>query len=262
MGMQAQEILNKESFDLLADKGYHNGEELQKCDLMNIKTYVAPQENHSGNKIPAQEYLGDKFEYNSQDDCYICPEGQTLRSNGKWYKKFCRTHVILVKQYKTKACRECAKRGLCTSSPIGRGRLIERSQYQDSVDANNLRVRNEKEKYRLRQTMTEHPFGVVKRQWGYDHVIMKGLQKTDSEINLIFLCYNLKRVMNIMGINGILKAIKAFSQIFGPFLSCFSAEVTLNTLPYFPLYSISLKRMIYAQSSRLFYDYCTDSRWV
>jgi hypothetical protein len=61
MGLQAREILNKDSFELLADKGYHTGEELQKCDLMNIKTYVAPQKNISGNKIPAPEYQGKKF---------------------------------------------------------------------------------------------------------------------------------------------------------------------------------------------------------
>jgi transposase len=242
MGLQAKEILNKDSFELLADKGYHNGEELQKCDLMNIKTYVAPQESHSGNKIPMPEYLCDKFRYDSQNDCYICPAGQTLRSNGRWYKKYYRTHVILVKQYKTKACRECPKRSLCTSSPVERGRIIERSQYQDSVDANNLRVRNEKEKYRLRQTMTEHPFGVVKRQWGYDHLMMKGLQKTDSEISLIFLCYNLKRVMNILGINGILAAIKAFSRSFGPFLDCSLAFFKVSASCLFQLYSISLKR--------------------
>src|SRR5450759_829134 len=72
MGLQAKEILNKDSFELLADKGYHNAEELQKCDLINIKTYVAPQENISGNKIPKPEYQGDKFRYNSHDDCYIC----------------------------------------------------------------------------------------------------------------------------------------------------------------------------------------------
>lgn len=244
MGLQAKEILNKDSFELLADKGYHNGEELQKCDLMNIKTYVAPQESHSGNKIPTQEYLGDKFEYNSQVDCYTCPEGETLRSNGRWYKKFYRTHIILTKQYKTKACRECPKRSLCTSSPVERGRIIERSQYQDSVDANNLRVRNEKEKYRLRQTMTEHPFGVVKRQWGYDHLMMKGLQKTDSEISLIFLCYNLKRVMNIMGINGILKAIKAFSQCFGSFLNCFSPFFKVNNSCFVQVNPLSRKMVL------------------
>jgi len=239
MGLRAKEILNKESFDLLADKGYHNGEELLKCDLINIKTYVAPQENISGNKIPTPEYQGDKFKYNSEDDCYTCPEGQTLSSNGRWYKKFYRNHITLVKQYKTKACRECPKRCWCTSSPIERGRLIERSQYQDAVDANNLRVRNEKEKYRHRQTMVEHPFGVVKRQWGYDHVMMKGLEKTDSEISLVFLCYNIKRVMKIMGINGILKAIRAFSQCFSPFSGRFSYTFMVNPSYFFQLNHVS-----------------------
>jgi transposase len=251
MGLQAKEILNKDSFELLADKGYHNGEELQKCDLMNIKTYVAPQENISGNKIPTPEYQGDKFRYNSHDDCYTCPEGQTLSSNGKWYKKFYRTHITLVKQYKTKACRECKKRCRCTSSPIERGRLIERSQYQDAVDANNLRVRNEKEKYRRRQTMVEHPFGVVKRQWGYDHVMMKGLEKTDSEISLVLLCYNIKRVMNIMGIKGILKAIRAFSQCLSPLMRCFSYIFTGYPSFYSQLNPISQKRAFIIQISRI-----------
>ena len=159
------------------------------------------------------------------------------------YKKFYRTHITLSKQYKTKACRECPKRCWCTSSPIERGRLIERSQYQDAVDANNLRVRTEKEKYRHRQTMVEHPFGVVKRQWGYDHVMMEGLEKTDSEISLVFLCYNIKRVMNIMGIKGILKAIKAFSQCFNPFLSCF-------LLLFNPYYSYNFQKdLIYQRST-------------
>ncbi len=210
MGSRAKEIVGKESIELLADKGYHNGEELQKCDLMNIRTYVAPQETTCGDKIPTAEYLGDKFKYNVGDDSYTCPEGQVLTTTGRWFKKTYRKHVIPIKQYKTKACRECPKRCLCTKSPIQRGRVIERSEYQDSVDANNQRVLKETEKYRRRQMMSEHPFGVVKRQWGYDHVLMKGLQKVDTEISLTFLCYDLKRVMNIMGFSGILEAIRIF----------------------------------------------------
>jgi hypothetical protein len=78
--------------------------------------------------------------------------------------------------------------------------------------------------------MMEHPFGVVKRQCGYDDVLMKRLQKTDPEISLVFLCYNIKRVMNIMGINDILNAIRAFSQCFNQFPGCFSAFFKVNTL--------------------------------
>jgi len=70
---------------------------------------------------------------------------------------------------------------------------------------------------------------------------MKGLQKTDSEISLIFLCYNLKRVMNIMGINSILTAIKAFSRSFGPFLGCFSAFFKVNTSCFVQLNPLSGK---------------------
>ena len=69
----------------------------------------------------------------------------------------------------------------------------------------------EKEKYRRRQEMVEHPFGVVKRQWGYDHVLLKGIDKVESESNLIFLCYNLKRVINILGINVLIKRLKEIS---------------------------------------------------
>lgn len=76
-----------------------------------------------------------------------------------------------------------------------RGRIIQRSLYQEAVDLNNQRVMQEKEKYRKRQEMVEHPFGIVKRQWGYDHVLMKGIDKVEAESNLIFLCYNLKRVV-------------------------------------------------------------------
>lgn len=123
------------------------------------------------------------------------------------------------------------KATLVYQSPIARGRVIERSQYQDSVDANNQRVRNEVEKYRRRQMMSEHPFGVVKRQWRYDHVLMKGLRKTDSEINLIFLCYDLKRIMKIMGLKGFIEAMKRFCR-------------NLNTQFWFQILGLNEKRVI------------------
>jgi hypothetical protein len=79
------------------------------------------------------------------------------------------------------------------------------------VDLNNQRVIREKEKYRKRQEMVEHPFGIIKRQWGYDHLLMKGIDKVEAESNLIFLCYNLKRVIKILGFNGLMKRLLADS---------------------------------------------------
>ena len=75
----------------------------------------------------------------------------------------------------------------------------------------------------------------IQRHLNYIH------QKTDSEISLIFLCYNLKRVMYILGIIGILKAIKAFSQCFGSFLNCFSTFFKVNPSCFVQLNPLSRK---------------------
>jgi len=117
----------------------------------------------------------------------------------------------MVRQYKTRFCSKCENRNKCTRSARGQGRIIQRSIYQEAVEANNHRVITQKEKYRRRQEMVEHPFGIVKRQWSYDHVLLKGIDKVEAESNLIFLCYNLKRVINILGINALMKRLQETS---------------------------------------------------
>jgi len=210
MATETKEIIEEESFDLLADKGYHNSEELQNCKDEKIKTYVAPSERKHNKPIPIPEYYGDKFTYNPKEDCYICPKGQTLTNNGSWYKKVNRKSTILVQHYKTKACRECLVRHLCTTSPIERGRVIERSQYQQAVEENNIRVNTEKEKYRKRQAIVEHPFGTIKRQWGYTYTLLKGIEKVEAEIGLMFTAYNLRRLISIFGVKELIDRLLLF----------------------------------------------------
>jgi len=207
MGARAKVTLKKETFDLLGDKGYHNGEELQKCKDMNINTYVAPSERKHNKPIPTAEYYGEYFIYNTENDTYTCPQGQTMTTNGSWYKKVNRKSISLVRHFKTKACRQCPVRHLCTTSPKERGRVIERSEYQQAVEENNLRVNTEREKYRRRQAIVEHPFGVIKRQWGYDHVLVKGLEKVEAEMGLIFTVYNLRRLITILGAKELIKRL-------------------------------------------------------
>jgi len=207
MGARAKVTVKKETFDFLGDKGYHNGEELQKCKDMNINTYVAPSERKHNKPIPTPEYYGEYFIYNADNDTYTCPQGQTMTTNGSWYKKINRNSISYVRHFKTKACRHCPVRLLCTTSPKERGRVIERSQYQQTVEQNNTRVKTEKEKYRRRQQIVEHPFGVIKRQWGYDHVLLKGLGKVEAELGLIFTVYNLRRLITIFGAKELIKKL-------------------------------------------------------
>jgi hypothetical protein len=88
------------------------------------------------------------------------------------------------------------------------GRFIERSIYQEALEENQKRVEENPEYYRLRQQITEHQFGTIKRQWGFTHTLMKGKQNVLSEVNLIMICYNLSRLMAILDPNELRKRLK------------------------------------------------------
>ena len=59
-----------------------------------------------------------------------------------------------------------------------------------------------------RRETVEHPFGTLKMRMGATHFLMKRLPKVASEMALHVLAYNLTRVMNIMGVQPLMAAIK------------------------------------------------------
>ena len=240
MGRRAKAIIGHGDFDHLMDKGYHDGETIDECTRHGIRTLISQPAAARSGEIPTPEFYNDKFNYDPKTDSYTCPAGQILTTNGNLYKVKSWNGYTQIKQYKTRACTVCACRNKCTSSPAGRGRIIQRSIYQDAMEANNLRVTLEKEKYRRRQEMVEHPFGVVKRQWGYDHVLLKGIDKVEAESNLIFLCYDLKRVINILGINALIKRLKDISLL----LAEMGLKILKMRISNFPTQENEIKKRI------------------
>ena len=111
------------------------------------------------------------FQYDKTNDTYTCPDGQILKTNGTVYNKA--NHKV--KHYKNRnACNACSIREQCTKNK--NGRFIERSIYQKALEENQKRVENNPEYYRLRQQITEHQFGTLKRQWGFTFTLMKEKQ--------------------------------------------------------------------------------------
>jgi hypothetical protein len=96
---------------------------------------------------------------------------------------------------------------------------MERSEYAEAAEKNAQRVRKHPSIYSARQQIIEHVFGTIKRQWGYDHILLKGLRKNDGmpspeasaperEFGLIYLVYNFRRIINILGVEGVQKWVK------------------------------------------------------
>jgi transposase len=213
IAIEAKENLNLETYTALVDKGYHNGREIEACKNANITTIVAQPDQGKSNENGTQpDYLVSKFVYNKQENTYTCPQNQTLTTTGSWHKKTGRTEEsgYQFQKYRTPACKTCPVKDLCTSRKGGRE--IDRSQYADAVEENNKRYHANAQLYRKRQEINEHIFGTIKRQWGYNHTNLTGLEKVNGEHSLIMLVYNIKRSINILGVPDLIAKLQKWNS--------------------------------------------------
>ena len=104
------------------------------------------------------------------------------------------------------ACHSCAIKSSCTK---GKERLISRWEHEHILEAMQRRLDEHPEKMRQRRETVEHPFGTIKARMGATHFLMKTLPRVASEMALYVLAYNLTRVMNIMGIQPLMVAMRA-----------------------------------------------------
>ena len=208
---RAKTILRQNEFTALYDKGYHNGSEFKKADDLGIDVLSIPEPS---SHAPNVEYNLKNFIYNTKGDFYICPEGNHLNTSGTFYKG---KHYDY-KHYSTKACKQCSVKQECTNAKVGR--TIQRSKYQDYVDNNKERISKDKDYYRQRQAIVEHPYGTIKRQWGFDHIMTKKYKKrAEADVGFIFIAYNIRRLISLLSKEELAKYLKElilllFNQIY------------------------------------------------
>lgn len=219
MALDAKELLNLKHMNVLTDKGYTTAKHIDICSKNNITTFSSPKAHSSQNNGLFDMQL---FKFNAIKNQYTCPDNQLLTTNGTVYNK----NKHKVTHYKNRqACKTCTIRAQCTTNK--NGRFIERSIYQKALENNKKRVDANPEYYRLRQQITEHQFGTLKRQWGFTFTLMKGKQNVLSEVNLMMMVYNLRRLMSIFTINDLKIKLKELVLCFLTLLNSF-----LNILSY------------------------------
>ncbi|MFN8356344.1 MAG: IS1182 family transposase [Spirosomataceae bacterium] len=242
MALQAKANIQAEELTVIADKGYHNGREIQTTQSANIKTIVAVAESVNSNDHGTQpDYLVSKFIYNQESDTYTCPQGQTLTTKGTWHQKKREVNVSYqFKKYRSPACTCCPVKDLCTGRKDGR-REIERSEYAQAVEQNAKDYQRHQGLYRKRQEINEHIFGTIKRQWGYDHTNLRGLNKVNGEMALIMTVYNIKRCLYILGMTQLIEKLHQWSPDYGKATN-FSEKRAVFSL-FKPLNDFSLKQV-------------------
>lgn len=201
MGVAAKEVLGVEALRVGADAGYHVGTQVVECEANGITPYVPRPKSTSKNEKRGR-YTKEAFTYDAVRDAYRCPAGE-------WLGFSTQTEVEgrMLKYYANRgACAACPLRSACTGAK--EGRRIMRTPEEGRLEAMAERMEKEPELMLARKSVVEHPFGTMKWWWDGGYFLVKGLKKVGGEFSLMTLAYNLRRVMNVLGVKYLLEALR------------------------------------------------------
>ena len=199
MSTQAKAAMGVKALDVLADRGYFEGDQVRACESLGVTPYV-PKPMTSPAKAKGRFGKQD-FVYVAQDDTYRCPAGETLT-----YRYTSDEAGKMMRSYWTTKCPDCPLRSRCTS---GQQRRIKRWEHEAVIEAMQERLDRAPGAMLVRRATVEHPFGTLKAWMGATHFKMRTLEKVRTEMSLHVLAYNLKRVIAILGVPRLMEAIPA-----------------------------------------------------
>ncbi len=201
MLQRAKTILRTNDFTALYDKGYHTGTEFKIAHDLDIEVLVAIPGLAS--QAPNPAYNVENFSYDLHGDFYVCPQGNKLTTPGTWHK----AKTYHFKRYTTSSCKNCPVKDQCTKAKYGKG--VQRSEYQEYVNRNKEKIELNRNYYRRRQAIVEHPYGTIKRQWGFSYILTKKYKnRASADVGLMFVAYNIRRIINILGKNELRNYLK------------------------------------------------------
>ena len=195
MAVQGKAAVGASEVTVVADTGYSNGEHGALCANDKI-TAVVPRPE-TVNPKGSEYFSRDRFSYDHESDTWRCPAGETL-------SLFKTSQTRQKKEYTSRACGACALKAQCTNAAQ---RVIVRHFYEDEREAMHRRAVADPIWMTRRRKTVEHPFGTMKWLMAGPRFLVKGLKKAKTELALGVLCYNLKRVTNILGVPALLGAL-------------------------------------------------------
>jgi len=181
--------INQYPNKISADYTYRGDKEFKFLQENNIDGYIPNQKQsreNKGNKS-SNPYHKHNFIYKPETDEFICPENHILsfKNEHTYDGKVRRT-------YYTNECKECPVKEKCTKSNV---RTI--TEYGTTLSMQmSLKMDSEKGKieYGKRISTVEPVFGVLKLHYNLDQVSQKELKDVQTELTLMGIGYNLKRI--------------------------------------------------------------------
>ena len=213
-----KESLDIEPQTIVADKGYDNVAQLQQIDAAGRTEAIVSCNDEPRSSAGFGKWA---FRYDEAKDRYYCPLGKELKPRGGVQKR--KDRFAVVYQCKKSVCQSCEHRSRCASGK--EGRIVTRYTDEKWVEAyrNKLQRPREQALLRRRKAIVEHVFGVLKCWMGKIPLLLRGRDNVQTEIELYATAYNLKRLIKLLGFDGVKALIMAQWDDNRGFVAVFSA---------------------------------------
>jgi transposase len=191
---QAEETLGKECKIAVADAGYSNLNDLKDTVIRGVEVIV-PSQKQALHVAVDNPFGKDKFQYDPDNNCYLCPEKRILR-----YSHYSRTKSQYIYRIeKPQDCLGCPHNGICTQAK--RGRSIARLKEEELKEKLEQVYNSEQGQaiYKKRKASCELPFGHIKRNLNCGAFLLKGIQSVKAEFTLLASCFNVARMITLTG---------------------------------------------------------------
>ena len=198
MAIRAKEVLDVESLEVVADKGYYSKTEIKDCVDKGIVPFIPEIDSSSNSR--AGLYGKKDFRYDAENDCYWCPAGKALP-----YSYQTTSNGQEVRVYIAKGCSKCALKDKCHRNKLSR--RIKRWVHEEKLEEMARRVRAEPDKVKRRKSIVEHPFGTMKRSMDQGYFLTRRLCNVRAEMSLTVLAYNIKRAIKLKGTQELMAAL-------------------------------------------------------
>ena len=178
-----------DTLNVVADAGYSNGEQAERCEQQGIVPHV-PANRAINNKGDGTLLDRSRFHYDEKTDTFRCPNGATLVRIQLSRRDRCVMYAAAAG-----TCGTCSLKTSCTTASR---RWITRHLHEGALTR--MQQRATPEAMRLRRSTVEHPFATLKyRIFGNPRFLLRGLAGAQTEIGLATMVYNLKRMINVLG---------------------------------------------------------------
>lgn len=184
--------------EIVTDAGYGSEENYEFLAQNNIEAYV--KYNHFDREQRRKpdyksSFSSDYLHYDSEKNCFYCPMGQRMNFIGTVRISTEAGYSKILHRYQAVNCQGCPLRTSCHKGKSNRIIEVNLRLRELKAKARELLLSEKGIRHRKKRTVDVEPvFGMIKQNKGFRRFFLKGIEKVNIELGLLFIAHNLMKI--------------------------------------------------------------------